>query len=59
MVLPFAWLVGETLRRRPRLMPYFVVAHGLLDASVALATVRAARAYGGGAAAPLPSPAMT
>lgn len=44
MFLPFAWFVAAALRRRPRLLPYLVAAHGLLDASVALSTLRASLA---------------
>jgi hypothetical protein len=34
MFLPFALWFGFALDRRPRLMPFLVVAHGLLDASL-------------------------
>lgn len=44
MFLPFAWFVAATLRRRPRLLPYLMATHGLLDASVALSTLRASLA---------------
>lgn len=44
MLLPFAGLVAATLRRRPSLLPYLVAVHGLLDASVALSTLRASLA---------------
>jgi hypothetical protein len=36
MFLPFALLVGVSLRLRPRLLPYFAVVHGLMDMSMAL-----------------------
>jgi hypothetical protein len=36
MFLPFALLVGISLRLRPRLLPYFAVVHGLMDMSLAL-----------------------
>lgn len=35
MFLPFAMLVGLVLRWRPRLMPYLVIFHGLLDLATA------------------------
>lgn len=41
MFLPFALFVGAALRWRPRLLPYLMVAHGLIDASVALMVVQA------------------
>lgn len=31
MYLPFALFIGIALRRRPRLLPYFVILHGLMD----------------------------
>lgn len=41
MFLPFALFVGTALRSRPRLFPYLMVAHGLLDASVGLMVLQA------------------
>jgi hypothetical protein len=35
MFLPFALFVGFALRRRPRLLPYMMVVHALLDVSAA------------------------
>jgi len=36
MYLPFAVFVGIVLHWRPRLLPYFVVIHVLMDISFAL-----------------------
>jgi hypothetical protein len=36
MFLPFALWLGFVIYRRPRTLPYLVVAHGLLDASLPL-----------------------
>ena len=41
MFLPFALGVAEALRRRPALLPYFVVVHLLLDLQAALAVLAA------------------
>jgi len=36
MFLPFALLIGLSLRWRPRLMPYWIIGHGLIDVLTAL-----------------------
>ena len=36
MYMPFALFVGLLLRRRPQLLPYLVVVHGLMDMAAAL-----------------------
>ena len=36
MFLPFALYIGAVLNWRPRLLPYFMVVHGLMDASLFL-----------------------
>jgi hypothetical protein len=36
MFLPFALLVGLALKLRPSLLPYFVIAHALMDISTVL-----------------------
>lgn len=41
MFLPFALYVATALRWRPRLLPYLMVVHGLLDASVGLMILQA------------------
>ncbi|MCC6811910.1 MAG: hypothetical protein IT381_31085 [Deltaproteobacteria bacterium] len=38
MFLPFALLVGFLIRRRPTLMPYIVVVHGLMDLQLPILT---------------------
>jgi len=35
MFMPFAFLLGAALHRRPRLLPYLMVVHGLLDLQAA------------------------
>ncbi len=35
MFLPFALLVGAVIQRRPRLLPYLMVVHGIIDLQVA------------------------
>ena len=42
MFLPFAVFVGAALRWRPRLLPYLMIAHALLDMSVGLMVLQAA-----------------
>jgi putative effector of murein hydrolase len=42
MFLPFALYIGAILNWRPRLLPYFMVVHGLLDASLFLFLLPAA-----------------
>nr|KEP24484.1 hypothetical protein DA06_11805 [Georgenia sp. SUBG003] len=44
MFLPFALLVSEAIRRRPALLPYFVVVHLLLDLQAAVSVQLASRA---------------
>lgn len=44
MFLPFAHFVGGALRWRPRLLPYLMIAHALLDASVGLMILQASAA---------------
>lgn len=44
MFLPFALFVGAALRWRRRLLPYLMIAHGLLDASVGLMVLQASLA---------------
>jgi hypothetical protein len=36
MYLPFALFIGIALRKRPRLLPYFVILHGLMDMQAVL-----------------------
>lgn len=44
MFLPFALFVGGALRWRPRLLPYLVVAHALIDTSVGIMILQASLA---------------
>jgi hypothetical protein len=41
MFLPFALFVGAALRWRPHLLPYLMIAHALLDASVGVMVLQA------------------
>ena len=41
MFLPFALFVAAVLRWRPRLLPYLMVAHALLDMSIGLMVLQA------------------
>jgi hypothetical protein len=39
MFLPFALVTGLALKFRPRLMPYFVIGHALMDVTTVLVYV--------------------
>ena len=44
MFMPFAFLLGGALRWRPRLLPYLMVVHGLLDLQAAWMVLAASAA---------------